>query len=489
MRSTSIGRRTLTPFHSITRAACAYPLAAGLLLLTGCSAAPLSSPAPAPANNHTDARVPAAPVVTADIQAGIERHIEEKTERDGGRFTLMFEGEEMHLRLVRVHTEYLANLGPQRHFACVDLVSADGNVYDVDFFLEGDPGSMRVTETIVHKLNGKPYYVWEQLDDGTWTRVDVDDATKPLLGVVEGEDRFRFSYTFTLPTLEDGSELWLPLPQSDEFQTVRIVSAQTPVEWDVLDEREHGNSVIYMTLDRAHSGEEIEFIYDVHRLEKSAYLAEEDELSRYLMPERLVPDAPIFREQAEQVLDGVEGEMVRARALYDFVVDQLRYAKFDNEYGRGDALYACNAQTGNCTDYHSYFIALARAADIPARFAIGAPIPSERDAGGITGYHCWAEFYAEGKWWPVDISESDKYAALSTYYFGRHPANRVEFSRGRDLVVDPGPASGPINFLAYPVLEVGGTQKPIKPFFSFVRDKTSAATCCAAHADVVADAE
>jgi len=42
-------------------------------------------------------------------------------------------------------------------------------------------------------------------------------------------------------------------------------------------------------------------------------------------------------------------------------------------------------------------------------------------------------------------------------------------SRGRDLVVDPGPVSGPINFLAYPVLEIGGKPAKAKVEFSFNR--------------------
>ena len=83
---------------------------------------------------------------------------------------------------------------------------------------------------------------------------------------------------------------------------------------------------------------------------------------------------------------------------------------------------------------------------------------------------CWAEFYAEGKWWPVDISEGDKYSNLTTYYFGHHPANRIELSRGRDLVVEPGPDSGPINFLAYPVLEISGKPATAKVEFSFKRN-------------------
>ncbi len=92
-----------------------------------------------------------------------------------------------------------------------------------------------------------------------------------------------------------------------------------------------------------------------------------------------------------------------------YVVEEMRYMKFGKGWGQGDPVHACDSGTGNCTDFHSYFIALARTVDIPARFAIGASIPSARNEGRISGYHCWAEFYAEGKGWQVDISEGDKY--------------------------------------------------------------------------------
>ena len=101
-------------------------------------------------------------VVTADIQAGIEKHIEDQIRKGGGYFRLASDDGELALKLVRVHTEYLANLGPRRHFACVDLVDTAGDVYDVDFFLAGDPGAMTVTETTSHKLNGQPFYLWKQ---------------------------------------------------------------------------------------------------------------------------------------------------------------------------------------------------------------------------------------------------------------------------------------------------------------------------------------
>ncbi len=101
-------------------------------------------------------------VVTADIQAGIEHYIEEQTRLGGGFFNLQYNEKELRLKLVRVHTEYLANLGPRYHFACVDVADIEGDLYDVDFFLAGDPGSMTVTETTVHKINGQPFYTWQQ---------------------------------------------------------------------------------------------------------------------------------------------------------------------------------------------------------------------------------------------------------------------------------------------------------------------------------------
>jgi transglutaminase-like putative cysteine protease len=409
-------------------------------------------------------------VVTKDIQDGIEKHIEEQTRLGEGYFKVPFDGKELRLKLVRVHTEYLANLGPRRHFACVDLADTEGDVYDVDFFLEGDPGAMTVTETTVHKFNGQPYYVWKQKRDKTWHRRPATDAPPELLGVITGKDEFEFIYRATLPEITGAARMWIPLPSTDSFQTVEVTSIQAPGEREILQESEYGNRVLYLPLNAGDSGKTIEIRSHVKRLEKPVYEDKESIIERYLAPERLVPADERFRTIAEEVVKGKKGDLVRARALYDHTIDRMRYMKFGTGWGKGDAVYACDVKTGNCTDFHSYFIALCRAVGIPARFAIGAAIPSERNEGGIDGYHCWAEFYTDGKWWPVDISEGDKCSSLSTYYFGHHPANRVELSRGRDLVLEPGPASGPVNFLAYPVFEINGVPERVKVEFSFRRN-------------------
>ena len=85
----------------------------------------------------------------------------------------------------------------------MDLTSIEGHVYDVDFFLSGDPENMAITEISIHKTNGKPLYDWKQRDDKTWYRLPSDKATPDLRGVVKEWDRFDFFYRATMPKVND----------------------------------------------------------------------------------------------------------------------------------------------------------------------------------------------------------------------------------------------------------------------------------------------
>lgn len=410
-------------------------------------------------------------VEIAEIEAGIKAFIAKTTAENDGFFPVKDESNDLKMKLVRVHTEYLSNLGPARHFACVDLVDVSGDVYDVDFFMEGEPGNMNVTQTSVHKLNGKPFYSWKQnKEDKTWYKVAVEQSSNNLLGVIEGKDSFEFRYSATVPQLTQSAKMWIPIAQTDPFQQVKVVSIKAPGKQKTLNEKLYNNSILYLELGPEDSGETVEIIYQVERTEKGPFEADQPNPDLYLASNILMPTGGRFKEIADEAIGGKknDSQLVQARALYDYIIDNMRYMKF-GDFGRGDSNYACDSKTGNCTEFHSFFISLARSVGIPARFSIGASIPSERNEGGIDGYHCWAEFYADGKWWPVDISEANKYTALSTYYFGRHPANRIELSHGRDLVVSPSPASGPINFLAYPLLEIDGKEVKAQSSFSFTR--------------------
>ena len=111
-------------------------------------------------------------------------------------------------------------------------------------------------------------------------------------------------------------------------------------------------------------------------------------------------------------------------------------------WGLGHIPYCLRVGKGNCTDFHTLFIALARASGIPASWNMGFPLAygdgGAEGAQEVKGYHCWAEFYAPGAGWvPVDISEARKHPELKAYFFGGLSGNRVLFTRARDVLLEP----------------------------------------------------
>jgi len=110
-------------------------------------------------------------VSTADISAGIKKNIDAQSKKSSeGKFHVTYQGQDLALALIRVHDDRLSDLGGGKYFACVDMNGADGKTYDIDFFLTGQPGTMKVTETSVHKIDGKPLYDWKE-ENGTWRKV------------------------------------------------------------------------------------------------------------------------------------------------------------------------------------------------------------------------------------------------------------------------------------------------------------------------------
>ena len=110
-------------------------------------------------------------VSKTDISAGIKKHIASETKKSSDKkFHVNYQGKDLALDLIRVHDDRLSSLGAGKYFACVDMKATDGKTYDIDFFMAGKPGSMKVTETSVHKVNGKPLYNWKE-DGGVWKKV------------------------------------------------------------------------------------------------------------------------------------------------------------------------------------------------------------------------------------------------------------------------------------------------------------------------------
>lgn len=302
-----------------------------------------------------------------------------------------------------------------------------------------------------------------------------------LSAFAQDSRHFTFHYTFTVNNLPAGKKtrIWIPAAHTDAFQEVRIVSAKGDLPLKITTESKYGNQIYYAETASAPSSLHFDIEYEVVRHERialgkptpklTAASLSPKEKRQNLQPDTLVPITGLPADLAVKVTQGKTDPLDKARAIYDYVFTTLRYDKTGTGWGHGDVLYACDAKKGNCTDFHSLFIAMARSQGIPARFEIGFPLPTDKHSSEIPGYHCWSDFYIDGKGWiPVDISEAWKHPEKRDYFFGSHDVNRVQFSVGRDLRLNPPQDGKPLNYFVYPYVEVEGQEFPnVEMNFSF----------------------
>ncbi len=296
---------------------------------------------------------------------------------------------------------------------------------------------------------------------------------------------FQLTCRATVPVPPAGTrtlDLWLPVPHSDKSQDVADLKIGAPGPYTVEADA-YGNQILHLRPATVPTAPlVVTLTARVTRLEHLNLRATDDHapveteaadpnLGRWLAPDRLVPLDFKIRALAQEVVDQAHAAtpLARARAIYEHVVGTMVYDKTGQGWGRGDIYYACDARRGNCTDFHAVFIGYCRAQGIPARFSIGLPLPPQRGQGEIKGYHCWAEFFTkETGWVPVDASEAAKDPSKRGYFFGAHDENRVEFTRGRDLVLTPRPAGPPLNYFVYPYAEADGQPLDVGRTYEFV---------------------
>jgi transglutaminase-like putative cysteine protease len=292
-------------------------------------------------------------------------------------------------------------------------------------------------------------------------------ATIALPLFASGSRTFEATYIATVKDVPAGLKemtVWIPLPVSRGGQTVSDVRIESPQKWVETSEREFGDRYAHTTIANPPAGD---FVVKVHfrgtrnevtmsRLAETR--ATQAEIARALKADKLVTLSPRVKKLAKEVTAGKTTPATQAHAIYDYLLATMKYDKTIPGWGHGDTERACDIKAGNCTDFHSLFMSMARAKGIPARFVIGFPMTAEH--GTVTGYHCWAEFYVKGQGWiPVDPSEASKSSdpARRAYLFGNLDPDRVQFTMGRDLVLTPKTAE-PLNYFIYPHAEAEGKE-------------------------------
>jgi len=295
--------------------------------------------------------------------------------------------------------------------------------------------------------------------------------TFTIVSQAQDSRHFTFHYAFTVKNLPAGKKVrvWMPAAQSDAYQEVKTVSAKGDLPVKKTRESRFGDEIYFAETNSATQPElHFDVEYDVVRRERVALSSaahvipaslSSTERKEDLQPDALVPVTGLPADLAAKVTQGKTQPLDKARAIYDYVFTTMKYDKTGTGWGHGDVLYACDTKKGNCTDFHSLFIAMARSQGIPTRFEIGFPLPPDKHSAEIAGYHCWSDFYIDGKGWiPVDISEAWKHPEKHDYFFGSHDVNRVQFSMGRDLRLNPAQDGKPLNYFVYPYVEVDGQE-------------------------------
>ena len=309
-------------------------------------------------------------------------------------------------------------------------------------------------------------------------------AGDSFAGLSPEHRHFTFHYGFTVKNVPAGERVrvWIPAAHSDDFQEVKVVSANGDLKLKKTRESRFGNEMYYAESSKASAPElHFEVVYDVVRHERLTLgvsrprLAEvqlkDRDRKEYLQPDKLVPVTGLPADLAVKVTEGKTTPLDKARAIYDYVFTTMRYDKTGTGWGHGDVLYACDAKKGNCTDFHSLFIAMARSQGIPARFEIGFPSAArqaflrDRRLSLLVRFLRAAARMGSGR--HLRGMEASGKAGLLLRRARREPGAIHHGARSASEPAQDGP---PLNYFVYPYVEVAGKEYPnVSLAFSFRR--------------------
>lgn len=209
------------------------------------------------------------------------------------------------------------------------------------------------------------------------------------------------------------------------------------------------------------------------------------ERALYTASTDLIPTGGIVKETAERIVRDRSSDLDRARAIYEWVVDNtFREAKVRG-CGVGDiaAMLKSGHLGGKCADINALYVGLARAAGLPARDVYGIRIAPSRFGYKSLGansaviskaQHCRSEVFLAGFGWvPVDPADVRKVAleeppanlalddpkvvAARRALFGAWETNWLAYNFAHDVAL-PGSSGPKLGFLMYPQAETASAR-------------------------------
>ena len=204
------------------------------------------------------------------------------------------------------------------------------------------------------------------------------------------------------------------------------------------------------------------------------------ELEHFLRPTKLLPTDGIVKETATWITAGAKTDVEKARAIYEWIVDNTFRNPKTRGCGTGDIRFMLESKDlgGKCADLNALYVGLARAAGLPARDVYGIRVGKSelgyKSLGPSTenvtkAQHCRAEVYLRDFGWvPVDPADVRKVVLeeppgdrplddemvkkARARLFGSWEMNWMAYNYAHDVAL-PGSKRGSIGFLMYPQAE------------------------------------
>jgi transglutaminase-like putative cysteine protease len=204
--------------------------------------------------------------------------------------------------------------------------------------------------------------------------------------------------------------------------------------------------------------------------------------ARFVRPTRLIPIDGIVKTTADRITRGAGTDIEKARAIYDWIVDNTFRDPATAGCGVGDIRFMLESKSfgGKCADLNGLFVGLARAAGLPARDVYGLRV-AKSDKGfrslGLSSdnatkaQHCRAEVYLVGYGWvPVDPADVRKVVLEEPP--GQLPIDdeRVRIARARLF------GSWEMNWIAYNFahdVRLPGSKRPALGYFMYPQGETA----------------